>query len=78
MNDLVFISLKYTIRSKSIYMFFGKIYSENGVSPEAAKINDLDTLLHLACKKELQEILSLLTNTSPFYFRRGEQEYVFA
>ena len=64
-NGLVFNSTKCKIKSKSI-SFFRMIYSENGVSPDPEKLENLQNMPYPKCKKELQEFLGLITYLSPF------------
>ena len=57
-NGIVFNSTKCKIKSKSI-SFFGMIYSENGVSPDPEKLEDLQNMPYPTCKKMLQNSLVL-------------------
>ena len=48
------------------YIFFGMIYSENGISPDPEKINDQKNIPPPTCKKKLQEFIVALTYLLPF------------
>ncbi|KAL5017321.1 hypothetical protein ScPMuIL_006910 [Solemya velum] len=56
--------------------FFGQIYSDQGIKPDPAKIEDLADMKVPESKQELQEFLGLLTYLSPFIPNLAEKASV--
>ena len=74
-RGLVFNSTKCSIKQKSI-TFFGNTYSAVGISPDPAKIRDLQQMPSPQNREELQKFLGLMTYLGAFIPRLSAESYL--